>query len=237
MDSSAQHRITQLGENLYGGVPHYEEHLSRGAQDVNNGLVASAGFRTILNGREANLPGSGRIYRNSSSERYMQHRRSPIWANYKRCIELELNGKVDIAIPQTSSPKLVVVRRAATTNLDHQMQTLLQLMAQPYFARCFEVFGSVSSPYFVCEYLSLTLGHIMGLPLFPTEVEVVAITGQLVEALAFLERHNLAHEGLSMSNILLNDDGYVKIGWARFLSRSYVIEIKVARIAEEMFKS
>ncbi|KAJ9493248.1 hypothetical protein H2202_011293 [Exophiala xenobiotica] len=178
MDNTAQHRITQLGENLYEGIPHYEGDLPRGAQDAANDPVASTRLRAIWNGREANLPGSRRIYRNPSSERYMQHRRGPIWANYKRCFELELNGKVDIAIPQTSSPKLVVVRRAATTNLDHQMQTLLQLMEQPYFARCFEVFGSVSSPYFVCEYLSLTLGHIMGLPLFPTEVEVMAITGQ-----------------------------------------------------------
>ncbi|KAK5435928.1 hypothetical protein LTR55_012397, partial [Exophiala xenobiotica] len=58
MDSTAQHRITQLGENLYRGVPHYEGDLARGAQDVTNGLVAPTGLRTILNGREANLPGS-----------------------------------------------------------------------------------------------------------------------------------------------------------------------------------
>jgi len=55
----------------------------------------------------------------------------------------------------------------------------MQLMEQPCFAGCFEVFGSASSPYLVCEYLSLTLGHILGLPLLPTEVEVAAIAGQV----------------------------------------------------------
>lgn len=55
----------------------------------------------------------------------------------------------------------------------------MQLMEQPCFARCFEVFGSASSPYLVCEYLSLTLGHILGLPLLPTEVEVAAIADQV----------------------------------------------------------
>jgi hypothetical protein len=93
-----------------------------------------------------------------------------------------LNGKVDIAVPRASTPKLVVIRRAATSDFNRQANELLQIMKQPYFAKCFEVFGSVSSPYFVCEYLSLTLGHLLAVPTFPTEVEVRAIAGQVCVA-------------------------------------------------------
>jgi hypothetical protein len=229
----ADRRITLLGKNLYQEVPWYDDDGSKRTEEVMGEPSALTELGTSFGSHVTNWASARRVSRYSPADslQYLQHRRGSIWAEYKRCFELELNGKVDVAVPRSTSQKLFVVRRAATSNLNRQLHMLVQLMAQPYFAKCFQVFGSVSSPYFVCEYLNLTLGHILGLPTFPTEVEVAAIAGQvrysthiclqtdgeqLLQALTFLEQHNLAHQRLSMSNILLSDDGHVKIGRGLF---------------------
>ena len=225
----AQHRITQWEENLQK-VLWCDDDRNKAKDGTTGETSAATESEASPNDHETNSIGVRQVHQDLSadSKRYMQQRRGSIWAKYRQCFELELNGKVDVVVPRAVSPELLIVRRAATTNVSCQTKTLVQLMEQPFFARCFEVFGSASSPYLVCEYLSLTLGHILGLPLLPTEVEVAAIAGQvrcgmrkcrktnreqLLQALTFLEQHKLVHQRLAMSNVLLSDKGYVKIGW------------------------
>jgi hypothetical protein len=183
MNDIAQRRATQFGKNLHPGVPNsHDDRLNR----LNEIGVEHNAFTELRAGVTNHTTTSVREHQvdqgPTDSQRYMQHRRGSVWAQYKQCFELELNGKVDIAVPRASTPKLVVIRRAATSDFNRQANELLQIMKQPYFAKCFEVFGSVSSPYFVCEYLSLTLGHLLAVPTFPTEVEVRAIAGQVCVA-------------------------------------------------------
>ena len=109
----------------------------------------------------------------------LQYRRGSVWDKYEKCFELDLNGKVDVAISRAKPTRLVIVRPAGTNRLNHKLKMVTQLMLQPSFATCLEIFGSVTAPIFVCEYLNLNLGHVWGVPSFPKEAEVRAIAGQV----------------------------------------------------------
>ena len=101
-----------------------------------------------------------------------------VWTKYVQKHQLELNGLVDIAKGKEPLGNRVLVRQTSNQRLDGKLRTLAQFRRQPYFVQTFEVFLSGTMVDVVCEYVDLTLLHILGCPRFPTEEEVAAIAGQ-----------------------------------------------------------
>jgi hypothetical protein len=89
-----------------------------------------------------------------------------------------LNGLVDIAKGKEPLGSRVLVRQTSNQRLDGKLRILAQFRRQPYFVQTIEVFLSDSMVDVVCEYVDLTLLHILACPRFPTEKEVAAIAGQ-----------------------------------------------------------
>jgi hypothetical protein len=92
--------------------------------------------------------------------------------------ELEIGGTVNITEKKGSLSGRVLIRRISNMGLDYKIRLLTQLRRRPYFLKTIGVFLSGTVVDIVCEYIDLTLKHILGAPRFPTKKEVAAIIGQ-----------------------------------------------------------
>jgi hypothetical protein len=103
---------------------------------------------------------------------------TPIWTKYKRRHQIVLNDLIIVA-QETNPPRgRVLIRQINKENLDRKMRLLAQLRRKSFFLNSSEVFRSGQTIYVVCEYVDLTLVHLLGCPRLATEEEVAAIAGQ-----------------------------------------------------------
>ena len=146
---------------------------------------------------------------------------------YEKLYELELNRMVDVAEMKGPTTELCIIRRISRDDSDSKIQLLDQLREQKFFVACHEIFVSEAHVHLVCEFLDLTLLHILGAPVFPTERQIAAIAGQarrpqtqhyeadqvqqILAGLQFLEKRGLVHSNLTLSTVVLNQTGHVKI--------------------------
>jgi hypothetical protein len=105
---------------------------------------------------------------------------SPVWTSYTQKREIELNGVVPVAEANDPLASRVLVRQMSKEKLDGNLRLLTQFRRQPHFPETFEAFLSGSLMHIVCEYVDLTLLHILGSPRFPTEKGVASIPGQAI---------------------------------------------------------
>jgi hypothetical protein len=103
---------------------------------------------------------------------------SSVWSQYTKMHELEMGGTVNIAEKKGPLSGRVLIRRTSNMGLDYKIRLLTQLRRRPYFLETMGVFLSGTVVDIVCEYMDLSLEHILGAPRFPTEKEVAAIVGQ-----------------------------------------------------------
>lgn len=101
-----------------------------------------------------------------------------VWTIYVQKYEIALNGLVSVAQRKETLGNHVLVRQTSKERLYRKLRLLAQFRRKPYFLQSFEVFISDSTVDIVCDYIDLTLLHILGNPRFPTENEVAAIAGQ-----------------------------------------------------------
>jgi hypothetical protein len=104
---------------------------------------------------------------------------SSVWSQYTQMHELEMGGTVNIAEKKGPLSSRVLIRRTSNMGLDNKIRLLTQLHQRPYFLETTGVFLSDTVVDIVCEYMDLSLEHILGVPRFPTEKEVAAIVGQV----------------------------------------------------------
>ncbi|KAM3547201.1 hypothetical protein ARSEF4850_010161, partial [Beauveria asiatica] len=102
-----------------------------------------------------------------------------------------------------NEPFLVAERKSITFNV-------LELAQHPNFATAYEIYKLEDSYLIVFEHLPLSLAEVVGNP-YLTGPRLAAIIGQVVKALELLEQHNLRHNHLTCSNILLDPNGRVKL--------------------------
>ncbi len=101
-----------------------------------------------------------------------------VWTMYVQKHEIALNGLVSVAQRKEALGSRVLVRQTSKERLYRKLRLLAQFRRKPYFLQPFEVFVSDSTVDIVCDYVDLTLLHILGNPRLPTENEVAAIAGQ-----------------------------------------------------------
>jgi hypothetical protein len=101
-----------------------------------------------------------------------------VWSQYTKMHELEMGSTVNIAEKKGPLSGRVLIRQTSNMGLDNKIRLLTQLHQRPHFLETTGVFLSGTVMDIVCEYMDLSLEHILGVPRFPTEKEVAAIAGQ-----------------------------------------------------------
>jgi hypothetical protein len=101
-----------------------------------------------------------------------------VWTKYVRKHQIELDGLVIIAQEKRPLGNRVLIRHISKENLDQKIRLLAQFRRKSVFLKTSEVFRSGPTVHAVCEYVDLTLLHLLGCPRFATEKEVAAIAGQ-----------------------------------------------------------
>ena len=113
----------------------------------------------------------------SSSMPIPQHHASP-WTRYEERYKIDLNGMVTVVEGKGALAQLATVRQILRTDLDRKVRLLNQLRGNRSFVACIDIFLSNSIVQIVSEFMDLTLLHVLGTAVFPTEKQVAAIAGQ-----------------------------------------------------------
>src|ERR1700712_4502789 len=89
---------------------------------------------------------------------------TPIWTKYKRGHQIMLNDFVIVAQKTKSPGGRVLVRQIDKENLDRKIRLLVQWRRKSFFLESSEVFRSGQTIYVICEYVDLTLDHLLACP-------------------------------------------------------------------------
>jgi serine/threonine-protein kinase 11 len=122
------------------------------------------------------------------------------------------SGNVHLAIDTTSNAKVAVksIRLSSVASvlaLDREIQNMRRL-SHPNIRRLIEVIHRKdnNTVYLVMEYAAASLtGHVL------PEAEAASLFGQVVEGLCHLHKMGIVHQDIKPSNILITEDGQVKI--------------------------
>ncbi|KAJ3494076.1 hypothetical protein NLG97_g4308 [Lecanicillium saksenae] len=132
------------------------------------------------------------------------------WNTYEKIYDMTLGA---------NEPFLVVERKSITCDLflmrrfsalTNNQINMLEFIQHPNFATAHEIYKLEDSYLVVFEHLTVSLAEAVGNP-FLNRPRLAAIIGQIVEALQFLETHDLSHNHLKPSTILLHPSGRVKL--------------------------
>lgn len=113
-----------------------------------------------------------------------------VWARYDEIYQVELDSMLSVVERKGPLTELCIVRKTNKRGLDRKVELLNQLRGQSSFVECLEIFSSHSEVHLVYEFMDLTLLHVLGARLFPTEKQVAAIAGQGSCSLKPLRRAN-----------------------------------------------
>lgn len=132
------------------------------------------------------------------------------WKSYDRDYQTELGGPVTVAERKEPASGLVVVKEFSRANAESRLSMLRQVL-DSYFVSCIEIFHFEDRLYMVSEHMTMSLLQIVAAPRYPRENHVAAIIGQILGGITFLESHNLVHGDMTCSNVLVNQEGVIKI--------------------------
>ena len=153
------------------------------------------------------------------------------WKSYDRDYQTELGGPVTVAERKEPASGLVVVKEFSRANAESRLSMLRQVL-DSYFVSCIEIFHFEDRLYMISEHMTMSLLQIVAASRYPRENHVAAIIGQvsgsyrqtqfqcsraqILGGITFLESHNLVHGDMTCSNVLVNQEGVIKIGMHRY---------------------
>ncbi len=100
------------------------------------------------------------------------------WHSLQKVYELKLDGFITVATRKPPSCEVVTVKNFVGPNRDEKLKRLQQTQNQN-FQGFLEAFESEGSVYVVLEYVPISLAHMVASPANPTELQLVAILGQV----------------------------------------------------------
>ncbi|KAH0563186.1 hypothetical protein GP486_002245 [Trichoglossum hirsutum] len=151
-------------------------------------------------------------------------RKSP-WEVYKELYELryfigsdpdtvtgrgELYGAVIVGERKEEPFGVVAVRKFSENNAEKELD-MFKKIEHHNFMSASEVFKYNGSIYVAVGHMPLSLNHIIASHVFPSEIQLAAIIGQIFNGIEYLASMGLEHGYLSCSNILLSAKGEIKI--------------------------
>lgn len=155
----------------------------------------------------------------------VQHK-SP-WEAFVKVYKCELAGRFNVAIPRVRPERIVAIREIQVQNID-QILRLFREIQHPNILSSRECFLHESSIFIVHDNIPISLDHIVACEAYPDEVELAAImaqvcllqqsrmyakhSGKVLDGLLHLTDKRGEHPHLNSSNILVTEQGVVKIG-------------------------
>lgn len=103
---------------------------------------------------------------------------SSVWTKYTQCRVIRLNALIGVAKRIGFPEDVVLIRQTSKERLYAKGRLLAQFRQQPFFLKTFEIFYSSLTVDIVCEFVELSLLHLVDYARLPTQKEVVAIAGQ-----------------------------------------------------------
>lgn len=137
------------------------------------------------------------------------------WTKYGKCFELQFgsNPYVVVAGPSAtaadSDSDTVLVQRLRGINEQVQVQSI-QRIQHPSFLAAQEIFYCEEVFSVSFDFMPISLAELAGNPLL-ADIHLACILGQVLEGLVYLERNKLEHGRLTCANILVDQNGSVKI--------------------------
>ncbi|KAF2182663.1 hypothetical protein K469DRAFT_521251, partial [Zopfia rhizophila CBS 207.26] len=132
------------------------------------------------------------------------------WDKYGKTHPRELAGKVTIVVKLPAREEQFVVRSLSGEDVEKKLPNIRQFHHENLI-RTYEIFAYNDAFYLISEFMCISLKHVRRCPKYPNEKQLVAIVKQALNGICFLTSKKLAHNALTLSNILINADGSVKI--------------------------
>ncbi|KAL4766962.1 hypothetical protein BDW60DRAFT_212445 [Aspergillus nidulans var. acristatus] len=132
------------------------------------------------------------------------------WKRYRSLYKENIGVPVTVVIHEEHPQNLLVIR----TYDQSRVSVSQALRAAPHenIITVQEAFKHDGEIYLLHEYLPLSLDRIVGSPIYPDEVQLASILGQVINGLLYLESNGIHMDSLQCSEILLSLGGEVKIG-------------------------
>ncbi|KFZ16912.1 hypothetical protein V501_02011 [Pseudogymnoascus sp. VKM F-4519 (FW-2642)] len=137
-------------------------------------------------------------------------RKISLWEIYEKVINLDLNGPVTVAQGKARHAGLVAVRAFPFAAAKKALY-MHGRVRHPNIVEALDAFTTETSLYIVLEHMPISLYQIVESAKYPTEPELAAILGQVLDGLVYLESEGLEHRSLSCPNIMISAKGDVKI--------------------------
>ncbi|KAL4984461.1 hypothetical protein BDW68DRAFT_180651 [Aspergillus falconensis] len=132
------------------------------------------------------------------------------WNRYRSLYNENIGGPATVVIHEQHPQDLLVVRTYDQSRVP--VSQALQATTHENIITVREAFKYDGGIYIVHEYLPLSLDRIVGSPIYPDEVQLASILGQVIDGLLHLESNGIQVDSLQCSEILLGLGGDVKIG-------------------------
>ncbi|KAI5465183.1 kinase-like domain-containing protein, partial [Mariannaea sp. PMI_226] len=123
----------------------------------------------------------------------------------------DLGGKVTIARSKDPISTLVGIRKYPTGKAEEILPKSRKL-SHLNIVRVLDAFVTNQFLYLVFEDMRLSLEHLVVSPAYPTSLQLGTILGQVLDGLNFIQGEGYGHGSLNCGNILINDQGCVKVG-------------------------
>ncbi|KAK8038369.1 serine/threonine protein kinase [Apiospora phragmitis] len=134
------------------------------------------------------------------------------WNFYTKVLDLlDLGGDVAVAVGKRLPAIRVHIREFPKKESEKTLHWVQRLRHSNIVA-ALEVFRTPETLFIVFEEMDFTLEHIAKSVTRPSETQLAAILGQILDGLIYLQNQGFEHSSLAYKNILIDADGEVKIG-------------------------
>ncbi|KAH6871691.1 hypothetical protein B0T10DRAFT_522830 [Thelonectria olida] len=139
-----------------------------------------------------------------SESPWLSFQRSPVDA-------LDVGGKITVARSKAQPATIVGIRKYPTGKAKDLLPVFRRLQHEN-IVRVLDAFITKESLYLVFEDMRLSLEHFVLSPAYPTSLQLGTILGQVLDGLKSIQKIGYGHGSLSCQNILVSDEGRVKVG-------------------------
>ncbi|PYI07381.1 hypothetical protein BO78DRAFT_406634 [Aspergillus sclerotiicarbonarius CBS 121057] len=167
--------------------------------------------RKVLKGQKKDLVLPGVVHTGTRAYESFTIRKASPWDTYRKVYDESLAVEASIVIDRTCPSRVHVIRSFKTADLKIVQKVFRVGQHQNIISvgDCFEYEGLF---HVIHEHLPVCLDSLVACPVYPDEMQLASILGQILAGICYIESRGLHLPSLSCAQILLGLDGEVKLG-------------------------